>query len=93
MIKLFSALYLGTSLDWVARRNLSHDTCTVVQVISNLQLGISFYKVTEILRERKRKRGREGRREGEMYGRSVLHVMYVYISIINPRARIRSGGL
>ena len=64
MIKLFSALYLGTSLDWVARRNLSHDTCTVVQVISNVQLGISFYKVTEILRERKRKRGREGGREG-----------------------------
>ena len=71
MIKLFSALYLGTSLDWVARRNLSHDTCTVVQVISNMQLAISFwqgYRNTAREKEEEREGGREERREG---GRDV----------------------
>ena len=63
MIKLFSALYLGTSLDWVARRNLSHDTCTVVQVISNMQLAISFwqgYRNTAREKEEEREGGRKG---------------------------------
>ena len=68
----------------------------IVQVISNMQLAISFwqgYRNTAREKEEEREGGRKGGREGEMYGRSVLHLMYVYISIINPRARIHSGGL
>ena len=78
MIKLFSALYLGTSLDWVARRNLSHDTCTVVQVISNMQLAISFWQgYRNTAREKEEER--EGGRERCKGGGVCLHLMYVYI--------------